>query len=181
MRARTRKDQLLLMLPVLALAAGCGWGGVGSPAESVEIQEAHVNYSWSGWDARGYTLNVMCQDDSCRATSTCSVGQPHITVTNEPAMVDADKVAALGVITSGLRPVDGPQEVIEHADDYPDFDIRLVTADREVIEVTSTSNTQKNLPWNVRRDDQWFVNEGEQFPDAYADLLKDISPTGCWG
>lgn len=173
---------VLLALPVLLATAACGFAELGLAGdEATPVREVHVTYSWTGWGSRGYVLNVVCADDACRATSTCKAGDPAVTVTNEPTTVPLPRVQALGVVLQGLTPVDEPTEVIEHTDDYPVFDIRLVTEDGESIEVGSTSNTQKNMPWNVRRDGQWFVNEGEQFPDAYAALLRDIGPTSCWG
>ena len=175
---------VVLLAGLLTACAAATGGNPPAPPDDITIQEVHTKYEWYGWGSRGYTLDVTCEGESCTAASTCSASlsaEEGDVVTNAPVEVPAATVNALRVILAGAQPVDEPQEVIEHTDDYPNSQITLITSEGESLLVTSTSNSANNIPWNLQRDGQWYVHNNEAFPTAYGALLESVNATECWG
>lgn len=173
---------VLLAGLLTACAATTGEGNTPLP-DGVTIQEVHTKYEWYGWGSRGYTMDIECEGGDCTAVATCSnslsAGGGE-TVTYDPVSVPSTSLYNLRIIVPGSQPVDTPQEVIEHTDDYPNYDIVLITSEGETLTVTSTSNTANNIPWNLQRDGQWYVYNDEAFANVYGTLVEEVGATACW-
>jgi hypothetical protein len=176
----------VLVVGLLTACDGATTGGSPPLPDEVTIREVHTSYTWYGWGSRGYTLDIECEGEDCTAVGTCSTnlgsgdGSEEI-VTYDPVTIPAAAVNTLRVITTPSQPVDEPQEVIEHTDDYPNSQITLVTSEGETLLVTSTSNTEDGIPWNLQRNGAWYVHNNSAFPSAYAALLQSVKPTECCG
>jgi hypothetical protein len=173
---------VLLVGLLTACAAEAESGNAPLPAD-VTIQEVHTKYEWYGWGSQGYTMDVECDGGSCTALSTCSDSlspDGGETVTYDPVTVPAENVYNLRIIVPDSQPVDAPQEVIDHTDDYPRYEIVLLTSEGETLTVTSTSNTPDNIPWNLQRDGQWYVDNGNTFATIHGTLVEAAGATACW-
>lgn len=158
-------------------------GGNAPLPDDVTIEEVHTKYEWYGWGSRGYTMDVNCDGGDCTAVATCSNSlnpDGAETVTYDPVSVPAENVYNLRIIVPDSQPVDAPQEIIEHTDDYPNFQITLLTSEGETLTVTSTSNTRDSIPWNLQRDGQWYVHNNNTFASIHGTLVQAAGATACW-
>jgi hypothetical protein len=178
---------MFLAVLLAGLMTGCAslTGGALPVPDDIVLRSAHVEYQWYGeGPSHGYTFDVTCKESDCNASAECTrtiESDRGVAVHTDIIPVDANLLQSLDVIFVGAEAVAEPREVIEHTDDYPRYTITLLTEHDETMVISSSSNTRKHTPWNLKWNGQWYVQESEAFADAYLALFAAVQPDTCAG
>ncbi len=162
--------QLLIALLCLTLARG---------SQTVEIQQVRLEYRWyslgSGllryqFIVQCNTLNI-CESEGSRWVDTPQ-GKKEICVSTKKP-VDLSLLEKLyNASFDNLEPVSELVVELIRTDDYPNWRIVIKTATG--ISLLENASNGGIAIWNVRRNNQWFVQKGKTIQLAFAALLRIV-------
>jgi hypothetical protein len=156
-------------------------GFCGLAAEPL-VLEVRVSYRWAGlsveWPGYDYVF-------ACTSSTNCTVrGTTWTDVRSEDkrritCRLDRQPLNASSALQRlwqasklNLKPITKPLEIIDHTDDYPQFDASILTSSG-TSQLQNNSNAFKGRrPWNVKRDGRWYTQNSDEIQQAFDALIK---------
>jgi hypothetical protein len=157
-----------------------GWLAFPSFAAEPTILEVRAAYRWAGlappWP--GYDYVFTCASTAaCTVTGTLwenTISTPKTAFCRQaPEPVASSALRELWLAsTLNLSAVKEPVQRLDHTDDYPNFEVTIITSSGSSLLQNASNAFQGGRPWNVKRDGQWFTQKGERIQEAFKKLMQ---------
>jgi hypothetical protein len=175
-------------LMYLLLMPGCQANEAHFPEPDTLPRQIKVDYTWIGLNP--YTLREQFELNLNTDRSSYQVRGAVMKLSQLPENTDSvahvERNLSVETVESLLNTmhkaqweaVDKPTEMIDHTDDYPNYNIEFRMEDGQSFRIRSTSNTQAAIPWNLFLSNRIYSTHNAALGQKIKMLYEQLRPEG---